>query len=115
MRVDDLIADSERTRDQNQNPREEVLEDVLEGESNRDSPDAECAHEIAGRKSGKRSRDSDERSDHDDGALSDSSHREAESPVRGVGARRPPDQGFHEPAQEVEEERDDERENEPRE
>jgi hypothetical protein len=92
------------------NGREEILENVLEGESDRDASDAERADEIARRKSGECCRDSDESSYHYDRALSDASHREPQRTMRRVDTCRSSHERFYQPAQEKEKERNYDRE-----
>jgi len=67
----DLVAHAERARHENENAREKVLENVLEGEADRDATNAQRADEIRRREARERGRYTDEKPEDDDPHLRD--------------------------------------------
>src|SRR4030095_3655938 len=104
--VADLVADPERSREEDQDSGEEVLEDVLECKPDREASDSQRADQVRRIKSGESSGDSDERTDDNDKSLDDSPHCHPERAVFGLHSSSTPHDRLHYAAHEVEKNRD---------
>src|ERR1019366_10497650 len=104
--VNDLITDAERMRDENQNAREEILEDVLERESHRDAANSKCANQISSAEPGKRGGEGEDNADEDNARMRKPPESDVERAVGAVGVCRSRHSVTNETPGEIEEEHD---------
>ncbi len=87
MAVDlDLVVNLERLPQQNEEPGEPVLEDVLEGKTNRDRADAETGDEVARFQGRNHDRGGEEKTEQEDHRLDETAEDAAEiAPIAASG------------------------------